>query len=55
VQYRVSLSPGEAKEYVFLAACAESEAPTNPTLIWTRDTLRRAARDGWRDWPASKP
>lgn len=52
VEYRVALSPGEVKEYVFLAACTGGDVPVSTGLTWTSQTLRKAARDVWRDWPA---
>ena len=54
VQYRVSLSAGQAKEYVFLAACTGGEVPTDTGFAWTSRTLRQAARDVWRDWPTEQ-
>jgi len=50
-EYQVRLAPNEVREWVFLVGCHRGAAPLPDTTAWTPQTLRRAARDVWRDWP----
>ena len=51
LEYDIKLAQGGAHELTFFVACPGSSAPTPDTSTWTGVTLRRAARDVWRDWP----
>jgi len=52
LEYRIKLESGAARELTFFVASPDSSAPTPDTSAWTAATLRRAAADVWRDWPA---
>ncbi len=52
LEFPVHLEPGASQEWVFLVACAGSEAPLPDRSDWNPTTLLRAARDVWRDWPS---
>lgn len=54
LEFPVHLEPGASQEWVFLVACAGSEAPLPERSDWNPATLLRAARDVWRDWPATE-
>jgi hypothetical protein len=51
LEYQMTLPAGGAKELTFLVACHAGSAPIPEPGTWTTDTLRRAAREVWRDWP----
>jgi len=50
LEYRLSLAARGSQELTFLAACHGSVAPIPDASAWTAETLRRAAREVWRDW-----
>jgi hypothetical protein len=50
LEYRLTLPAGGAKELVFFVASEGGSAPLPETTAWTAESLRRAARDVWRDW-----
>jgi hypothetical protein len=51
LEYHLVLPARGAKELTFLVACQGSSAPIPDFSTWTPETLRRAAREVWRDWP----
>jgi len=51
LEYPLTLAAGGAKELTFLVACHGGSAPIPEPTAWTTDTLRRAARAVWCDWP----
>ncbi|NLX98067.1 MAG: hypothetical protein GXY83_18040 [Rhodopirellula sp.] len=51
LEYRLKLPAGGAEELTFLVASPGGSAPVPETSAWTAETLRRAAREVWRDWP----
>jgi hypothetical protein len=51
IEYQMTLPAGGAKELTFLVACHGGSAPIPEPGTWTSDTLRRSAREVWRDWP----
>ncbi len=50
LEYRVTLAAGDAAELTFFVACPGGSAPIPDIDTWTSESLRRAARDVWRDW-----
>ncbi len=50
----LTLAAREAVELTFLVACPKATLPDPETIAWTPATLRAAARDVWRDWPAER-
>jgi len=52
LEFPVTLAAGETQELTFLVACPGGSAPVPSRSTWDAATLRRAARDVWRDWPA---
>jgi len=51
LEYPMTLPAGGAKELTFLVACHGGSAPIPQLTAWTSDTLLRAARAVWCDWP----
>lgn len=51
LEYKLELPAGGARELTFLTACSGA-VPSPDTTAWTPATLRRAAAEVWRDWPA---
>ncbi len=50
LEYRLSLPAHGSQELTFFAACHGGVAPIPDASAWTAETLRRAAREVWRDW-----
>jgi hypothetical protein len=50
LEYRLSLPARGSQELTFFAACQGGSAPIADASAWTGETLRRAAREVWRDW-----
>ncbi|MBI5684833.1 MAG: hypothetical protein HZC54_07115 [Verrucomicrobia bacterium] len=50
LEYRLSLPARGSQELTFFAACKGGSAPIPDASAWTAETLRRAAREVWRDW-----
>ena len=50
LEYRLSLPARGSQELAFFAACQGGVAPMPDASAWTAETLRRAAREVWRDW-----
>ncbi|MFA7003173.1 MAG: hypothetical protein WC429_03970 [Verrucomicrobiia bacterium] len=50
LEYRLSLPARGSQELAFFAACQGGVAPIPDASAWTAETLRRAAREVWRDW-----
>jgi hypothetical protein len=50
IEYRLALPAGGKKTLTFMAACAGGTSPVPATVEWTPESLRRAAREVWRDW-----
>lgn len=50
LEYRLSLPACGSQELAFFAACQGGVAPIPDASAWTAETLRRAAREVWRDW-----
>jgi hypothetical protein len=50
LEYRLSLPARGLQELTFFAACQGGSAPIADASAWTAETLRRAAREVWRDW-----
>lgn len=50
LEYSLNLPPGGAQELTFIVACKGGSAPSPDASGWTGETLRRAAREVWRDW-----
>ncbi len=53
MEFSVHLAASETQEFTFLVACRGGAAPAPSKSTWNPVTLRRAARDVWRDWPAA--
>lgn len=51
LEYKLELPAGGSRELTFLSACSGA-VPSPDTTAWTPATLRRAAAEVWRDWPA---
>lgn len=54
MEFPVHLAAGETQELTFLVACPGGDAPVPSTSAWDAAKLLRAARDVWRDWPATE-
>ncbi|MCX7826529.1 MAG: hypothetical protein N2689_13365 [Verrucomicrobiae bacterium] len=50
LEYQLALPARGAQELTFLVACGKASLPPFDQTAWTADTLRRAAREVWRDW-----
>ena len=50
LEYHIALPAHGAQELTFFAACQGGSAPIPDASAWTSETLRRAAREVWRDW-----
>jgi len=50
LEYPLALPAGGAQELMFIVACNGGAAPSPDASAWTAETLRRAAREVWRDW-----
>jgi len=50
LEYQLALPARGSQELTFLAACGKASVPLPDQTAWTTDTLRRAAREVWRDW-----
>jgi hypothetical protein len=50
LDYRLTLPARGSQELTFFAACPGGSAPIADASRWTAETLRRAAREVWRDW-----
>ncbi len=50
LEYRLSLPAHGSQELTFIAARQGGSAPIADASAWTAETLRRAAREVWRDW-----
>jgi hypothetical protein len=50
LEYHLSLPAHGSRELAFFAACPGGSAPIADASAWTAETLRRAAREVWRDW-----
>ncbi|MCX7046845.1 MAG: hypothetical protein NTX50_15325 [Candidatus Sumerlaeota bacterium] len=53
LEYALNLSARGAEELTFFVACNGESAPRPEATAWTEETLRRAAREVWRDWNGS--
>ncbi len=51
LQYAVSLPAGGSQQWTFLVASPGGSAPVPAQSTWDLVSLRRAAREVWRDWP----
>ncbi|MBM4088277.1 MAG: hypothetical protein FJ276_02430 [Planctomycetes bacterium] len=51
LEFRVRLEKDGTQELTFLVACTGGSAPVPELSDWDNDSLLRAARDVWRDWP----
>lgn len=50
LEYHIALPSHGAQELTFFAACQGGSVPIPDASAWTSETLRRAAREVWRDW-----
>lgn len=50
LEYRLTLPARGSQELTFFAACPGGSAPIADASGWTAETLRRAAREVWRNW-----
>ena len=51
LRYPLNLPAGGSEQFTFLVASPGASAPLPQQTAWDLDSLRRAARDVWRDWP----
>jgi len=51
LRYPVNLPAGGSAQFTFLVASPGASAPLPQQTAWDLDSLRRAAREVWRDWP----
>lgn len=50
LEYCFDLPARGSRELTFVAGCHGGSAPIPDASAWTAETLRRAAREVWRDW-----
>jgi hypothetical protein len=50
LEWKVTLPARGAQEMTFFVACPGGDAPVPTRSAWTEESLRRAAREVWREW-----